>query len=33
VLGDVPALLLLFGALSAMVSGVMGGRCGELVFG
>lgn len=33
VLGDVPAMLLLFGTLSSIVTGVMGGAVGKLVFG
>jgi len=33
VLGDVPAMLLLFGTLSSVVTGVMGGAVGKLVFG
>ncbi len=33
VLGDVPAVLLLFGTLSSVVTGVMGGAMGKLVFG
>ena len=33
VLGDVPVLLLLFGTLSSIVTGVMGGAVGKLVFG
>jgi hypothetical protein len=32
VLGDVPALLLLFGTVSSIVTGVMGGAIGKLVF-
>jgi hypothetical protein len=33
VLGDVPAMLLLFGTLSSIVTGAMGGAVGKLVFG
>lgn len=33
VLRDVPVLLLLFGTLSSIVTGVMGGAMGKLVFG
>jgi len=32
-LGDVPAAILLFGTLSSIVTGVMGGAVGKLVFG
>jgi len=32
-LGDVPAMILLFGTLSSVVTGGMGGAVGKLVFG